>query len=76
MASITSKNIPDRSYQKIKEISKQNRRSINAEVIVCLEEKLLSTNYSTVSLEQIRRTRSLTKKHFLIESEILDLKRN
>ena len=75
MANITIKNIPDRLYQKIKASSKQNRRSINAEVIVCLEEKLLGSNSSNISLEQIRRTRSLTQKHFLTESEISDIKR-
>jgi antitoxin FitA len=74
MPNITIKNIPDRLYQKIKETSQQNRRSINAEVIVCLEEKLLGSNSSNISLDQIRRTRSLTQRHLLTESEISDLK--
>lgn len=48
MASITIKNIPDRLSQKIKASSPQNRRSINAEVIVCLEKKLLGGNSSNI----------------------------
>ena len=75
MASITIKNIPDRLYQKIKESSQQNRRSINGEVIFCLSEKLLGSNSSNTSLDQIRHTRSLTKRHFLTESEISAIKR-
>jgi len=75
MPHITTKNIPERLYQKIKASSQQNRRSINAEVIVCLEEKLYESNSSKASLEQIRRVRSLTQRHFLTEAEISDLKR-
>ena len=75
MPSITIKNIPDRLYQKIKENSQQNRRSINAEVIFCLEERLLGDNSSSISLDQIRRTRSLTQRHFLTEDEISKVKR-
>ncbi len=48
---------------------------INAEVIVCLEDKLLGSNSSQVSLKLIRLTRSLTQRYFLTESEISDLKR-
>ena len=48
---------------------------INAEVVVCLEDKLLGSNSSQVSLKLIRLTRSLTQRYFLTESEISDLKR-
>ena len=37
MASITVKDIPDDLYEKFKETAKQERRSLNAEVIVAME---------------------------------------
>ena len=37
MASITVKNVPDELYTALKRRAKTNRRSINSEVIVCLE---------------------------------------
>lgn len=74
MPSITIKNIPDPLYQKIRESSQQNRRSINAEIIYCLEEKLLSTTSNNISLEQIRSTRSLSKRHLLTQEDIENAK--
>ena len=38
MRSITIKGIPDPLYKRIKQRAAQHRRSINSEVIVCLEE--------------------------------------
>ena len=40
MATITLKNIPDDLYQKIKHKAQQHRRSINNEIIFCLEQAL------------------------------------
>ena len=37
MATITVKNIPDDLYKKLKEAASYNRRSINSEVIYCIE---------------------------------------
>lgn len=38
MATITIKNIPDELYERLKLLAKANKRSINSEVIVCIEE--------------------------------------
>ena len=70
MPSITIKNIPDPLYQKIRESSQQHRRSINAEIIDCLEEKLLPSTPNNVSLEQLSNTRSLSKRHLLTQEDI------
>lgn len=43
MAAITVKNIPDDLYLKLKESAGKNHRSINSEVIACLE-KVLASN--------------------------------
>lgn len=50
MPSITVKNIPDPLYQKIKKRAKAQHRSINSEIIACLER---STQVNRVSSEEI-----------------------
>ena len=42
VTSFTLKNVPDRLYQRLKASAAQNRRSINAEAIRCLETVLES----------------------------------
>ena len=37
MATITVKNIPDDVYEKLKRFAELNHRSINSEIIVCIE---------------------------------------
>nr|VFJ52619.1 MAG: hypothetical protein BECKFW1821A_GA0114235_103711 [Candidatus Kentron sp. FW] len=41
MPALTTKNIPDNLYDALKDIFRQNRRSINSEAIFCLERALL-----------------------------------
>ncbi len=40
MATITIKNIPDDLYERLRESAEANRRSINSEVIVCIEKAI------------------------------------
>lgn len=42
MPNLTIKSIPDEIYQRLKHSASEHRRSINQEVIVCLERSLLS----------------------------------
>lgn len=42
MATITVKKIPDDLYRKLKETASYNRRSINSEVIYCIENTVKS----------------------------------
>ena len=44
------KNIPDDLYARLKAAAAKNRRSINSEIIMCIEENLL---YRRVSAEQV-----------------------
>jgi plasmid stability protein len=37
MATVTVKNIPDEIYEKLKRAAKMNHRSINSEIIACIE---------------------------------------
>ena len=42
MPTLTIKNIPDDLYEQLKKRAKEQRRSVNSEVIVCLERALHS----------------------------------
>lgn len=42
MPNLTIKSIPDEIYQRLKQSASEHRRSMNREVIVCLERSLLS----------------------------------
>ena len=46
MASVTIKNIPDELYEQLKESANAHHRSINSELIVCLERVLMPTKAS------------------------------
>ena len=58
MATVTIKNIPDPLYRALKQSAKSHHRSINGEVIRCLERVLLPRRVSDQELlEQLRRLR-------------------
>jgi antitoxin FitA len=62
MATLTIKNIPDDLYQQLKKTAEQHRRSINSEVIVCLERSLQRSRSdadSTLARARDLRTRTL-----------------
>ena len=67
MASITVKNIPEDLYERLKTVASAHHRSINSEVINCLE-TLLKTRVLPVE-ERLNRIRSLRRK---VDSEGLD----
>jgi plasmid stability protein len=43
MASLTIKSVPDDLYEQLRQSATQHRRSINSEVIVCLQRALRSS---------------------------------
>ncbi|SFU27315.1 Arc-like DNA binding domain-containing protein [Nitrosomonas eutropha] len=57
---LTLKNIPDEVYERLKVVAKANRRSLNSEIIMCLETVLMSTRIS--SKERLARARQLRAK--------------
>jgi len=62
MATLTIKNIPDELYRQLKKTAEQHRRSLNSEVIVCLERSLQRSRSDAASiLARVRelRTKSL-----------------
>lgn len=54
---LTLKNIPDELYGRLKELAQANRRSLNSEVIVCLESILLPQTTSVA--DRLARARAL-----------------
>lgn len=58
MATLTIKGIPDALYRKLKARAARERRSINSEVIVCLERELLADRPTAAdTLSRIDRLR-------------------
>ncbi|MAR89834.1 MAG: DNA-binding protein [Pseudomonadales bacterium] len=50
MASLTIKNIPDELYEHLKQAANAHHRSINSELIYCLEKTLLPNKLSATDL--------------------------
>ncbi len=60
MATITLKNIPELLYQRLKQRAEKNQRSLNSEVIICLEMALENNHVNPKAL--IKRARVLRSK--------------
>ncbi len=71
MATLTIKNVPDDVYERLKQQAKENRRSINNEAIVILE-NILPPQQRDVKkiLEEARKIRELTAHYVLTEEEV------
>ena len=69
MATVTVKNIPDKLYARLKSEAEINRRSINSEIIMCIEHAVLSRQINPIKvLENARQLRKLTT-NYPIEDE-------
>ncbi|NOS87203.1 MAG: Arc family DNA-binding protein [Methylococcaceae bacterium] len=71
MPALTIKNIPDSLYQQLKTAATVHRRSINSEVIVCLEQ-VLAANPTTPAdrLSRIEQLRSGIKTNSITPEDI------
>ena len=75
MATLTIKNIPDELYRQLKERATQHHRSINGEVISCLEKSLVSTRVDPEEfLEQVRALRRRMPRVFVTEKSLRQAK--
>ena len=71
MRNITVKNIPDDVYDQLKQSAKNNRRSINQEIIVCIESSVQGTVIEPqLFLENARRLLKKTADHPLSNAEL------
>jgi plasmid stability protein len=70
MATVTVKNIPDELYERLKTAAETHRRSINSEIIVCIENAVMSRRINPDEvLENARRLRQLTAGHLISADE-------
>ena len=68
MANLTIKKIPGELYERLKLNATQHRRSLNSEVIVCLERALRNTHIDAeVFLAKVRSFRRKTSRLVLTE---------
>ena len=76
MPSITLKNIPDSLYEKIKEAAQIHRRSLNSEVLYCIE-RTLDTHKIDIEehLELAKQLRQIAVDHPLTD-EMLNAAKN
>jgi plasmid stability protein len=70
MASITVKNIPEDIYERLKQSAKTNRRSINSEIIVIIEDAVKSRKIAPeVLLVRARQLREKTADYTITDDE-------
>ena len=58
MATITLKNIPERLHGDLKKLAAMYHRSVNSEIIVCLENQLYSSRVDDDFLNGVRKLRA------------------
>ncbi len=70
MPNLTVKNIPEDLYTHLKRYAKMNRRSLNSEIIVCIEKAIRSSRISPeVSLARARQLRAKTARHPITDKD-------
>ena len=70
MSTITVKNIPDELYERLKSVAEINRRSLNSEIISCIENAVGSRRIDVDrTLENARKIRYLTARHPISNEE-------
>ena len=75
MMTITLKKIPDELYQRLKEAAALHRRSINSEIIVCIERTLSGTRVSEEEIVlRARQLRRLSAGTPLSVAELIEAK--
>lgn len=71
MPSITVKNVPADLYERLKQSAQANRRSINAEIIVCIERAVSSRPVDPeVVIARARRLRERTARYRITDEEL------
>ena len=75
MPAITLKNIPDPLYTQLKIAANAHRRSLNSEILYCVE-RTLGTHKINASehIEMARKLRAKTAQHNLTDQELNDFK--
>lgn len=71
MATITVKNIPDELYERLKATAKANHRSINSEIIACIDRSVKAQPIDVeVFLAEARQLREMTAEYEITGDEL------
>ena len=71
MPALTIKNIPDSLYEQLKSAAELHRRSINSEVLVCLEKVLVAKKTNANDrLQRIEQLRASIKPNIITADDI------
>jgi antitoxin FitA len=75
MTNVTLKNVPEGLYQRLKALAEANHRSINSEIIVCLERATSTYQVDRGEiLERARLLRELTASYPITDEELRQAK--
>ena len=75
MPTLTVKNIPDGLYAQLKRVDKMNRRSLNSEIIVCIEKAVRSQRIQPDAyLTRARQLREKTAQYLITDKNFNDAK--
>lgn len=75
MPTITVKNIPSTLYEHLKQSAEANRRSINSEIIICIERTVRSSRLSPeATLARARKLREKTIGHPISDIDFTQVK--
>jgi len=75
MPAITLKNIPDSLYAQLKTAANVHHRSLNSEILYCVERTLGTHKINTSEhIEMARKLRAKTAQHNLTDLELNDFK--
>ena len=76
MTGLTIKNIPDKVYKRLKQRAERHKRSLNSEILHCLESSVESGKVNTQELIKKASTIRESINYIISEKEITRLKRN
>ncbi len=75
MPTVTVKNIPEELYAQLKRQAAMNRRSLNSEILVCIEKAVRSSRLEPeTALVRARQLRAKTKKYPISDDEFNEAK--
>jgi hypothetical protein len=70
MPTLTLKNIPDDLYEQLKEYARINRRSVNSEIILCIEKTIRNNRINPeIVLTKARNLREATSQYAITDEE-------
>ncbi len=75
MPAITLKNIPDSLYAQLKTAANAHHRSLNSEILYCIERTLGAHKINAAEhIEMARKLRAKTKQHKLTDQDLVEYK--